>query len=754
MGRSETGPAWGAIERWVWDLVRADRTALSDAFYRRLEALELYRPVLERLGRSEFELLVGEVFGSVDAVLDLGRELDPSESPPEPDDGEMRLARLGVTFARLDLSPQLWLQAVSIFRRLVVPRIVSAAEDERAVVEGLEATERLAEWIASVPLRYVEAEQDAVFLRSIVENIPLMIFVKRAEDLTFIRFNRAGEELLGYDRSELIGKSDYDFFPAEEADFFVARDREVLAQRGTLDIPEEPILTRDRGLRYLHTRKIAIVGPDGEPRFLMGISEDVTERKQTLEALERARRAAEAASQAKTDFLARMSHEVRTPMNGIIGLTELTLETELTEEQREYLEMVRTSTKSLLTVINDVLDLSKIEAGKLVFQSQVFDLSQLARDTLRSFSHVARHKSVELKEKIASELPPWVAGDPGRLRQVLVNLIDNALKFTDSGSVSLSVETDGDGIALVVTDTGAGIPEDDQRRIFESFVQASNSAGRGGSGLGLAVASRLVQQMGGELWLESTPGEGSRFGFTAELPACEAAVEPSPVSRRLPAQGLEVLLAEDHPISRALAERLLAKLGYRVRAVESGRAALAALEEARYDVVLMDVEMPRLDGLATTRRIRGSGRDYADIPIIALTANAMEGDEQRCLAAGMNGYVSKPFDRETLLEAIGRVLPAHEPAGGAGDGEDAELPLDEFRQLIDGDLRRLRGALDRGDAEAVERVAHGLAGAAGVWRAESIKMLLRSVLERARAGELASVRPLLEDLERAVVGLG
>ncbi|MCI0462417.1 MAG: PAS domain-containing protein [Gemmataceae bacterium] len=277
------------------------------------------------------------------------------------------------------------------------------------------------------------------FLDSIVDNVPIMLFVKEAEHLRFVRFNRAGEELLGLRRGELLGKSDHDLFPPDEAESFTQKDREVLAGKSMVEVAEEVIQTRGHGPRILHTKKIPVLDEQGRPRFLLGISEDITEKKCTEQALREAKEAAEAASRAKSDFLANMSHEIRTPMNAVLGMAELLLDTPLDKSQRDYVRMVRDSGEALLTVINDILDFSKIEAGKFVLDRVEFSLPETLGDTMKTLAVRATRKQLELAMHIAPDVPPVLVGDPGRLRQIVINLVGNALKFTDQGEVVLDV---------------------------------------------------------------------------------------------------------------------------------------------------------------------------------------------------------------------------------------------------------------------------------------------------------------------------
>ena len=541
----------------------------------------------------------------------------------------------------------------------------------------------------------------------------------------------------------------------------------------------------------------------GQPLRLMGTHADIGERKRVEVEIERARALAEQASQAKSEFLANISHEVRTPLNALMGLTRLLMDSPLNPEQKSWLDLMDSSAHALLTLLNDVLDLSRIEAGKMQLEHERFHLPGALTEVSAVYSEQARSKSITWALSLAPDLPVHLEGDAGRLRQVLGNLLSNALKFTPRGGrVELSASRAAlaaDGARcwqIRVKDSGVGISAKQQTTLFDAFTQADASTARryGGSGLGLAICARLVQLMGGTLSVESALGQGSCF--TVSLPLNES---PFALPQSAPQElgelaaagdrfaGLCVLVAEDHPVNELLMNQLLKRLGCTVRNARDGEQAVAQWAPGGVDLVLMDVQMPGTNGLQATQRIREqeSQRGLPRTPIVAVTANAMSGDRATCLAAGMDGYTPKPVSPQALMAAMDAALQGHrdtpEPPANAVHQPAPAVPrspatahaldIDKLRRRLDGDeatlrllavamqadlrerLLALHKALTERNAESAVAHAHGLKGSLGSMTAERGARLAKGLELAALARDwtlFGRALPLLVNEARAI----
>jgi len=688
-------------------------------------------------------------------------------------------------------------------------------------------------------------EQERYLLHALMDTLPHNIYFKDAGS-RFIRINKAlatGFRL--QDAAEALGKTDFDFFTEEHARQAMADEQEIMRTGEPMVDREEKETWPDGRTTWALSTKIPLYNEEREIVGTVGISRDMTERKQAAEALRLAKEAAESANRAKSAFLANMSHEIRTPLNAVIGMTELVLKSPLSGQQREFLQTVRDSGEALLSVINDILDFSKIEAGKLALDCSTFDLRESLGDTMKSFAIRAHQQGLELACLIHPEVPHMVVGDYSRLRQIVVNLVGNAVKFTEAGEVSLEVMQEFRGeeeveLHFVVADTGIGIPAEKQSSVFEMFEQADTSTTRrhGGTGLGLAIASRLVGLMHGRIWVESAVGRGSRFHFLLRLrladsePAAPLPPEPeslhgmrvlvvddnatnrrileevlrswrvapatassateaihlmleaqrsgdpyrlvltdahmpsmdgfmlaerirqdeelgstvvmmltsgdrredmqrceelgisayllkpikqselleaielalgiltpkaellAPAAPARPLRDLHILLAEDSLVNQKLAVALLEGQGHKVEVANNGQEAISALQTAKFDLVLMDVQMPEMDGLEATRRIRALEQHTGThIPIVAMTAHALKGDRERCLETGMDAYVAKPIRADELFDTIEALFAAQgaaaRPAATVQPGPTAERWTEAMR-AVRGDHRLLR----------------------------------------------------------------
>jgi PAS domain S-box-containing protein len=469
-------------------------------------------------------------------------------------------------------------------------------------------------------------------------------------------------QLLGYTPEEMTGRTVFDINHPDDAEISRQAIKELREGAHSREVIVR-FVRKDGTTVWVETQMTAIRDANSDkPREIVTVVRNIDKRKAVEDQLALARDAAEAANRAKSEFLATMSHEIRTPMNAVIGIASLLAETQLDAQQREHIETLRSSARSLLGLLNDILDYSKIEAGRVDLEDIDFAPAALVDSTVSILTETAQQKGLVLTSEVAANVPPMVRGDQQRLRQILLNLMNNAIKFTEHGRVEVRVACSRQNdtaveLAFEVRDTGVGISEEAQSRLFHRFTQADSSVNRkyGGSGLGLSISRRLAELMGGEIGVKSVAGQGSAFWFRVVLTAADPnkvviAAAESVVSDRK----LRILLVEDVEVNRRIATLMLKAAGHTVDSVADGALAVNAVQDKSYDLVLMDIQMPGMDGYEATTRIRALDNDSKTVPIVAMTANAMQDDVRRCHEVGMNGHIAKPIEKNSLLLAVSR----------------------------------------------------------------------------------------------------
>ncbi len=599
-------------------------------------------------------------------------------------------------------------------------------------------------------------KENQLWLQSILDNTTSLIFIK---DLAgrYILVNKRFKEMLSVEDSQVIHKTDYDFNDRKLADHYKMLDDEVIRTGKSVE-REELVHTID-GERNLLLIKFPLLDDNNRVFGISGIATDITERTHYQQELIKASKDAEEAKRMQEQFLANMSHEIRTPMNGIQGMTNLLLDTSLSEQQTEFANIIRRSASNLLVIINDILDFSKIKAGKLTIEKIDFNLQDVLNNAQAVFSHRVLKKQLDLRIEVDPSIPDLLRGDPYRLNQVLLNLIGNALKFTERGHIQVKVNrlthTENGALLLFsVSDTGIGISEENLPHIFESFSQAGIDISRryGGTGLGLAISNQLLKLQNGDITVTSVLGEGSSFNFRIPYEFSEQIAGKQPVIANVHdytglLTGKRFLVAEDNEVNQKLIEYVLKKVGGIVHLTNNGEEAIKELQQDNgYDIIIMDLQMPVMDGYAATRYIRKEM--HSQTPIIAMTATALKGEQLRCFETGMNEYMTKPFEFTELYKCIAGLLGKKEafslsPVAIHLPGEEKLYDLILLEELDDKEyllemlnlflvnaplqLKDIQQAAAQQDFEKVFHGSHKLKGSAGMLQAQAFLGLLGKI---------------------------